>query len=167
MEGAARSDAKFCQAVRSSYLTVQLVLLSFHPYLLVSINHENAIVIFRLCMPQGRDTEYMWGVLRDIVMQNIWRKQPHTMDKSTIFPLEKKRSYGTVHRVRYIERKIPHMSRTSFLFCVTFGLDFVISNRIFTFLYGQVTVISAFFPVKKRKVSKRKTMLFILTKESR
>lgn len=40
----------------SCYLTVQLVLLNFHPCLLVSTIRENGC---RLCVGQGRDTEHM------------------------------------------------------------------------------------------------------------
>lgn len=60
------------------------------------------------------------------------------------------------------------MSRIFFLFSIISRLEFLISSRIFTFLYRQVIFLSEFYPVNKGKVGKiGKTKLFILTMESR
>lgn len=53
---AARSIAKYCQAVLSTCLTVKLVLLSFHLYLLANVHHDVNI--------HHESTSYIWTCVR-------------------------------------------------------------------------------------------------------
>lgn len=75
----------------------------------------------------------------------------HTLWLSLQYFPEKNCTYDAVHHERYAEGKFPPVSRIFFLFSIISGLEFVISSRVFTFVYRQVIFISAFCPANKEK----------------